>query len=495
MKTHFHKNLFYNIVGSALPILSALITVPFYIREIGAARYGVVSITWILLGYFGFLDFGLSRASANALGRLGHAPPSERSPVFMTAFYLNLSLGFVGGLILYFGGHFLLLHVFKLTGPLAEETMAAFPWMVPMLPLGMVLSVASGSLESRERFLQSNLLNAAGTVMGQVLPLLCAYQFGPTLNVLIPATLLARLLVVVMIYGVAIWSEWPLRLFDFHLAWAKRLFGYGAWVSVSSLLSPLLDSLDQVLIGRLLGPVAIAHYAVPMNLSMRSQVVATALARTLFPRVSRASPAEARDVTEQAVVSLAYGFGAVCGPAILFCGPFVRVWVGDTFAAVSQPVAEILMLGAWANGIGFMPYGLIQGQGRPDLTAKVHAAEVVPFIGGLVLLIHLAGLPGAALAWTLRVAGDCIALLWLGRCFTPTLARALPALILMVACCIFAETTSLAWTASLFMSAAMGCVFLLAGIAMDPNLRVASQTIFAKVTGRTSHTPVSQEVR
>ena len=70
-----------------------------------------------------------------------------------------------------------------------------------MLPLGMVLGVASGALESRERFLTSNVLQATGTILGQVLPLGCAWLFGPTLDVVIPALLIARLLSVLMSFG------------------------------------------------------------------------------------------------------------------------------------------------------------------------------------------------------------------------------------------------------------------------------------------------------
>ena len=79
MSARFSRNLVYNIIGSLLPIVSALITVPISIHLIGAPRYGIVSIAWILLGYFGFLDFGLSRASANALGRLGYATSADVS--------------------------------------------------------------------------------------------------------------------------------------------------------------------------------------------------------------------------------------------------------------------------------------------------------------------------------------------------------------------------------------------------------------------------------
>ena len=68
---------------------------------------------------------------------------------------------------------------------------------------------------------------------------------------------------------------------------SRALFSYGAWVSVTNLISPLLESLDQLMIGSVLGVEAVAYYAVPMNLATRSQIVAGALARALFPRLSR----------------------------------------------------------------------------------------------------------------------------------------------------------------------------------------------------------------
>jgi O-antigen/teichoic acid export membrane protein len=275
-----------------------------------------------------------------------------------------------------------------------------------------------------------------------------------------------------------------MRPLGFHLGWARKLFGYGAWVSVSSLISPVLDTFDQMLIGRMLGAVAIAHYAVPMNLSMRSQVLATALARTLFPRMSREDAASARILTAQATVSLIYGFGAVCGPAIILAGPFLDHWVGRQFAAESRPVAEILMLGAWFNGVAYMPYNQLQALGRPDLTAKVHAVEVVPFVLGLWVLIRMLGLPGAALAWTLRVSGDCIALLWLARCLERRMLRAVPAVALMAFSVMLTQTMQLGLAAALCWGSVVGLAFLACGVLLEPVLRNAAQAGLSAIAAR-----------
>jgi len=98
----------FNIIGITLPIGIALVTVPIYIGQIGTARYGVLAIIWTLVGYLGFLDFGLSRASANALAKLVDERETERAAVLMTSLHANLLLGVIGGALLYVAGGFML---------------------------------------------------------------------------------------------------------------------------------------------------------------------------------------------------------------------------------------------------------------------------------------------------------------------------------------------------------------------------------------------------
>src|ERR1700733_12082065 len=281
------RNLVVNVVGPLLPMVVSFVTVPLYIHAIGAARYGVVTLTWILLGYLGVLDFGLSRAAANALGKLAHASSRERSSVLITTLYLNLLFGSTASALFYAIGGALLWRWFPLSGELAHEAVAAFPWMVPMLPLGLLGGVAIGALDSRERFLLATTLNSCGVVLGLVLPLVSVMIFGPSLTVIIPAVMLVRLGVVLAMLTAVFWVERPIHSFAPDFVWARKLFGYGAWVSVSSVISPILDTFDQMIIGRMLGAAAVAPYGGPMNLAIRGQVLAQALAWSSCTRNSR----------------------------------------------------------------------------------------------------------------------------------------------------------------------------------------------------------------
>ncbi len=465
------RNFGLNMIGSAVPVATSLIMVPLYLHAIGAARYGVVSIAWLLLGYFGFLDFGLSRASANALSRLAHAPASERSPVFMTAFYLNLALGVVAGLVLYLGADLLLLHAFRMPASLRPEIGPAIPFLAAMLPLGMIGSVASGALESRERFLLSNTLSSTGTVRGQGIPLCCAFLIGPSLAVIIPAILASRLAFVALNYAVVCRIERPLHLRDFSATWMRRLFGYGAWVSVSSLVTPILDGVDQMIIGTVLGAVSVAHYAIPMNLSMRSQIVAGALARSVFPRLSRVSAAEAIILMEDSIVTLAYGFGMIIGPAIWLSGIFLRLWVGPDIARYSTPVAEILLLGAWVNGLAFIPYSMLQGQGRPRVTALIHTCQVGPFILVLWLLLQRFGLIGAAIAWTGRVLADCILMMVYAGSARTIAVKTSPAAVILTADTVLSFTTRAA-VPSLVGATVSFVLLAICAVAIDERIRL-----------------------
>ncbi|MFY8094618.1 MAG: flippase [Niveispirillum sp.] len=464
------KNFVYTVIGMATPVIVALATIPIYLHHIGEERYGVLSIVWLLLGYFGFLDMGLSRASANALARLRDAPDEARSRVFSSSLYLNLGLGVVGGALIYFAGGYLFRTQFNLTDDLWAELARGMPWVAAMLPLALASGVGFGALESRERFLAVNLLQMTGSAAGQVVPALCAVFISPSLEWVIPAAFLIRLLTTVQVFWHLSRVD-RLRLTRYDRGHGQSLFKYGAWVSVTNIVGPILTSLDQFVIGSKLGPAAVSHYSVPMNLTTRVQIIAAALSRAAFPRLSRYAKEDALDLAERSIRALAYLFGAACIGALFLVEPFLALWISPSFGQVATPVAHILLLGAWINGLAFVALSLLQGQGRPDLAAKIHLLELLPFIGLLWFLIDRFGLPGAAAAWTLRVGVDALLMFQLSGLRWRRLWTLLPAGLLLVAVHLVVGRWSLGLLPAVAAGTGAAVLVIVVGLVVDRSLR------------------------
>ena len=408
LKTSFVVNLLSPIARIGV----ALVTIPIYIHHLGDARYGVLQIAWILLGYFGFLDLGLSRASTNALAKLRAAPQPDRARVLLTTASLSLGFGLIGAAVLLVVGEYLFRYVLSVPPDLKQEIAQSFPWMVCLFPMTLAAGVASGALESRERFLLANLLQILSMSLIQIAPVIVAVFVSPSLTVVMPA-IAAMHATGTIVAGVCVYRlEGPFSIRAFDRAEAKTLLHYGGWVTVTSVIYPILVAADQFLIGSLLGVAEVAHYAVPMNLVNRIQTFPVALGRTFFPRLSSLPREAAHELAGRALQTLAYAYAAVCAPGIILAPVFIRYWIGADFALVSGPVAQILLLGSWSIGLAFVAYTLIQSQGRPDLTGKLHAAELLPFLGALWVLTATLGINGAAIAWTLRSFTDAFLMFW-----------------------------------------------------------------------------------
>jgi O-antigen/teichoic acid export membrane protein len=408
LKTNFVVNL----LSPTVRIVVALATIPIYIHHLGDARYGVLQIAWILLGYFGFLDLGLSRASINALAKLRAAPQSDRARVLLTTLMLSLGFGVVGAVLLFLVGGYLFQNVLSVPADLKREIAQSLPWMVCLFPMTLVAGVGSGALESRERFLLANSLQILGMSLSQIAPVVMAVFVSPSLTVVMPSVLVMQAASTI-VTGVCVYRlEGPFSFRVFDWAEARTLLHYGGWVTVTSVIYPILIAADTFLIGALIGVAEVAHYAVPMNLIIRTQTFPVALGRTFFPRLSSLPRDAAHELGARALQTLGYAYATVCAPGIILAPVFLRYWIGADFAVVSGPVAQILFFGAWINGLSFVAYTLIQSQGRPDLTGKLHFAELLPFLGVLWVLTANFGIKGAATAWTLRCVVDAFAMFW-----------------------------------------------------------------------------------
>jgi len=406
------RNTLINFAGTVTPTLVSLVFVPLYLRLVGNGRYGVLALVWVFLDYFGFFDLGIGKATANQMARLRDASMVEREAVFWTGALINAGFGLLGGLVLFAVGNYLLSGHFgdMLTSDMQDEIRTALPWVAAAVPLGTLSAANVAALEAREQFLVLNVLQVFGTMLFQMLPLAMAYWRGPSLDGLIAASIGGRLTASIPLI-LACWYYVPLRSRpSFRGTLARPLVRYGGWVTVTAIIGPILVSLDRIIIGFQIGASAVAHYTVPYSLVTKFQILPGSLNRVLFPRFSLLDREECARMAQQAV----FGLAAITLPlmlvATILMKPFLNVWVGPEFAKASASVGEVLLIGVWVNNLAWIPLTMLQAQGRPEVVAKFHVIELLPFIIALWIGIAIAGLQGAAWAWVVRVTVDAILL-------------------------------------------------------------------------------------
>lgn len=400
------RNTTYNVLGSIIPLGVSLVTIPVYLELIGEARYGVLAIAWLLLGYFGLFDLGLGRATAQRIAAQRDGTAIERAQTFWTALTLNVGLGVVGGLLIWPIASYFFGSVFKVDDSLRPEMQAAVPWLILAVPMATLSGVLTGALQGRERFLELNLISVSGTVLFQFLPLVSAIYWGADLGVLLPAALFARLVTLLLLYERCSRQIVQGHPATFVRAQAGKLLRFGGWVTVTSFVGPMMVILDRFIIGAMLGAKAVTYYTVPFQLAERSTIIPTALSSALFPRFAAVWLKEEQRLAEQGLRTLLVVMTPMVIVGIFFIEPFLAWWITPAFADQTAIVGQIILLGFWINSFAKLPSAQLQARGRPDLVAKCHLGELLPYFGLLYVGLTNFGIVGAAVAFFLRVLLD-----------------------------------------------------------------------------------------
>jgi len=195
------------------------------------------------------------------------------------------------------------------------------------------------------------------------------------------------------------------------------IISFGGWVTVSNLVNPILANLDRYVLASLLPIAAVGYYTAPAQAITYLAVIPASMTTVLFPAYSMLEGMGRYErIQEYFARSVKYTLlivAPLCVTVSTFAGDLLTVWLGKEFAQQSTMALQILSFGVVVNSVAYCPYTLLQGLGRPDLTAKFHLIEVPLYAGIVWVCVEKWGIEGAALAWTTRVTIDAT-LLFLG---------------------------------------------------------------------------------
>lgn len=447
----------YNLLGSVVPLVLTFVTVPLYIHLVGIERVGILSLAWLLLGYFGLFDLGLGKATAFRIAAQRDAPPEDRASTLWGALIVNVGMGIIGGLFLWLASYIYFSFYFRVDEALRPEILDAVPLLALSVPVATLTGVLTGALQGREKFLETNVISAVGTILFQLLPLGVALIWGPTLSGLLIAALLSRAGALI-----ALWRVCAREFTAGHSAKTERgtimaLLRYGGWVSFNGLIGPMLVIVDRFAIGNVLGAGPLGLYHVPFQIAKQLAIIPGSLTSALFPKLTASSAEEARLLSRKALLTLTATITLPVMIGIFAMEPFLNLWVGRTIGLQSAPVGQILLIGFWCNAMALVPFTQLQAAGRPRTVTMILLLQIPLYLGALYVAMIGYGIVGCAVALAARFGFD-----FLMQSFAahrrieaaPALGGSLILLVLAVLLCrTLAMSEPLWWVGALMLSA------------------------------------------
>lgn len=465
------RNAIWSLLGEGLPMAAALVSIPLLVSGVGMERFGALTFIWALLGMLAICDLGLVRALIQLIAeRRGDDPTAPLPGVVGPALALMAVLGVVAGGAVALASGFLAHQMIQASGGVAAELRHGLLLAAAIVPVALVSAGLRGVLEAQQRFRDVNIVRIAVGVANYLSPVL-VLAFSDGLVPVLAAIAVGRLAGLTAFAWLALRREPGLfRLSGVDRQALRPLFSMSAWMMVNNLLGPLMLYADRFVLAGSVPAAAIAFYTTPFEMAIRLLFIPTALSGVLFPAVAgafRVNPAALNRMLLLGGFAILAAFIPLLAVGAIWGGAALHWWLGPVFAENSGMVLSVLLLGLLLNATAYIPYALIQGIGRMDLTARLQLAELPVYFGLLWLLVDAFGPLGAAVAWTLRVGADLLLLLfWLPR-LAPQTGRAVALLTGVVTAAAAAAAVGLliggVWGRGLLLGG-LGCVLIFIGI-------------------------------
>lgn len=402
-------NTLWNLAGQVLPLVLAVAVIPLLVKGMGVPRYGFLTLAWVLIGYAGLFDFGISRAMTRLVAKhfaegdnRGALEIAGAGSSFMVLF------GTVIGSLLFLASPFIVDRWLKVPPEILGEAVNSLRVLAFSVPVVLLTGAYRGILEAHQQFKRLTMIRLLMGVLTYLGPL-AALLFSQRLEVVVGTIVVMRF--VANFLHARLCRQAVGFVFRFAMpdqTSTRRLFALGGWMSVSNIVSPIMSYMDRFILGGLVAIELVAYYATPYDMITKVMVFPQAFMVALFPVLAGMSGdlVAVRQTYTTTLRILFILMWPISFGAIVLAYPVMHLWLGATFAEHSAPVLQLLAIGVFANTLAQAPANLIQSIGQPKWMAITHLIELPLFLFAIWFFTKHFGLSGTAFAWAARMVLD-----------------------------------------------------------------------------------------
>jgi O-antigen/teichoic acid export membrane protein len=403
----FARNLVTRYALIVVNALIGLVVLPYNVRHLGSADYGLWMLVAGVTAYFSVLELGYGGAVVKYVAEF-RAKKDARglNEVLSTMFFVFSGIGVLVYAIA-IGVSFLLPHIFNLEPGQQRTGQLVLLIIAVNVSTHFVFSVYGGVINGFEKYYINNVVGTTFNVLIAVVNVAVLW-LGYGLVELVMATTTVRL-IPYWIYrrnAHAVFPELRIRWAYFSRARLRDLTGFSAYLAVIDWSSKLMFMTDTLILGMLMSTAVVGVYAVAQRLADALLRMTHQLHNFLFPAVVHRSVEGSLDGQRSLLVKVTrFQLGiavALCGTVAALADVLIRAWVGPEFdpaARALQLMAFVVVLRAWMG----IPGTVLKGTGHHKYFAVTSACCAVATVLLSIPAVKLLGMLGAAWAMVLPV--------------------------------------------------------------------------------------------
>ncbi|HUK89121.1 MAG TPA: oligosaccharide flippase family protein [Blastocatellia bacterium] len=402
------RNFMFRYLALGVEVVLGIFLLPFNVRHLGPAAYGLLALTAALTAYFSMLDlgYGLAQEKFAAQYRALKDPDAINS-VVSTLFFVFTGIGIVTfGITVALA--FNLARFFNITAAQAVEARGVLLVMGAFVALNFPFSVFGGIVNGFMRNYMNGVVAIATSVIAGLVNVLVLWK-GLGLLDLVIAVYLVR--------GVSLWfyrrnayRVFPglrIRPFYFRRDRLKSLTSFSVFMLVLDLANKINYSTDAMVIGAFMTAAAVAVWTVGQRLIETVQKLTNQLNGSLFPLVVDSATIGSEYRLQRILVQgtrLSLAMVIPLGTVLaVVARPLVDAWVGSRFEG-TVPVIQILSVVVVIRVGNATATTLLKGVERHRLLAGLNVLMSLLNLGLSILLVHRYGLIGVAIGTLVPVA-------------------------------------------------------------------------------------------
>jgi len=405
----------------AVNVAIGAVLMPFTVRHLGTAEYGLWMLVASMTYYLQLLDLGYGSGLVRQLSEADARHDITLANQVLSTFVVVYS---VVGLVALAGvGVLMFVALPRFPNLTAEQVASAqviLAWFGIRIAIGFPMAVFGATTVARQRFAPNNLVAIVVALLNGLLTWVVLSAGGGLLTLVGVTTTLS-----LASYGAYVWTarrafpEMRIRPSSFSRALVRDVTAFSVYAFLLDIAIQIGMNLDNVVIGAALGTSAVAVYSVALRLADYQRQLCNQFNGLLFPVVVRFGTAgDSRALRGTLVDGTRIALTLITGVTVCvvaFGSPLIEHWMGAGFEGAAAPLYVLAITGVVLVGQG--PLGsILFGTGRHRLVALSSLGEALVNLALSLVLVRRFGMLGVALGTCIPVAAANLFILLPAAC-------------------------------------------------------------------------------